>query len=68
MIDIAVEDRVFAHDTPVFPSSLRLAAVVASLALGVFLYGLDQTVIATAIPKITDHFHALGDIGCKQAF
>jgi MFS family permease len=28
-----------------------------------FLQGLDSTIVGTAIPKITDRFHALGDIG-----
>lgn len=28
-----------------------------------FLVALDRTIIATAIPKITDDFHSLGDIG-----
>lgn len=28
-----------------------------------FLVALDRTIIATAIPKITDEFHSLGDIG-----
>lgn len=51
----------------VYPTSLRLGAIVASLALSVFLYGLDQTIIATVIPKITDHFHALTDIGWYAA-
>lgn len=26
----------------------------------------DRTIIATAIPKITDEFDSLDDIGCKQ--
>jgi hypothetical protein len=61
------EKHIVSHDATAYPSSLRLAAVVASLALAVFLYGLDQTIIGTAIPKITDHFHALGDIGWSAA-
>jgi hypothetical protein len=50
-----------------YPTSFRLGALIGGLALAVFLYGLDQTIIATAIPKITDHFHALTDIGWYAA-
>ncbi|KAJ5935008.1 hypothetical protein N7466_004555 [Penicillium verhagenii] len=31
--------------------------------LALFLVALDRTIIATAIPRITDEFHSLGDIG-----
>ncbi|ODH26656.1 hypothetical protein ACO22_04488 [Paracoccidioides brasiliensis] len=41
----------------------RLSLVLISLNLSVFLIGLDNTIISTAIPKITDNFHALGDVG-----
>lgn len=37
-----------------YASGLKLAAVVAALALSVFLVSLDMTIVATAIPKITD--------------
>lgn len=43
-------------DTPeaVYPTGLRMAAIVVALALGIFLVALDMTIVATAIPKITD--------------
>ncbi|EEH21719.2 hypothetical protein PABG_03935 [Paracoccidioides brasiliensis Pb03] len=41
----------------------RLSLVLIGLNLSVFLIGLDNTIISTAIPKITDNFHALGDVG-----
>ncbi|KAF2201394.1 MFS general substrate transporter [Delitschia confertaspora ATCC 74209] len=50
-----------------YPTTFKLACIVFSLALAVFLYGLDQTIIATAIPKITDDFNALGDVGWYAA-
>ena len=37
-----------------YASGFRLAAIVAALALSVFLVSLDLTIVATAIPKITD--------------
>ncbi|CAI7617622.1 unnamed protein product [Penicillium viridicatum] len=41
----------------------KLIINVAALAIGQFLLGLDSTIVSTAAPKITDQFHALGDIG-----
>ena len=46
-----------------YPSGLKLAIVSASLCLAVFLMALDNTIIATAIPKITDQFQSLDDVG-----
>jgi hypothetical protein len=38
----------------VYPTGFRVAAIVVALALGIFLVALDMTIVATAIPKITD--------------
>ncbi|KAL9126067.1 MAG: hypothetical protein Q9217_004825 [Psora testacea] len=46
-----------------YPTGAKLAIIIASLCLSVFLMALDNTIIATAIPKITDHFKALDDVG-----
>lgn len=51
------------EDNIVYPSGLKLVVVTVALCLSVFLVALDNTIIATAIPKITDHFKALGDVG-----
>jgi hypothetical protein len=51
------------EDEAVYPSGTKLAAIVLALCLSVFLVALDNTIIATAIPKITDHFNSLGDVG-----
>ena len=50
-------------DELVYPSGLKLALITLALCLSVFLVALDNTIIATAIPKITDHFKSLGDVG-----
>lgn len=50
-------------DEPVYPTGAKLSIIVASLCLSVFLMALDNTIIATAIPKITDQFQALDDVG-----
>ncbi|KAF2869628.1 putative efflux pump antibiotic resistance protein [Massariosphaeria phaeospora] len=46
-----------------YPGTLKLWVIVFTLCLSLFLCGLDQTVITTAVPAITDDFHALEDIG-----
>lgn len=50
-----------------YPSGLRLGFVVLALVLGVFLISLDLTIVATAIPKITDEFHGLDDVSWYSA-
>lgn len=42
---------------------MQLAIIILALTLVFFLVGLDNTIISTAIPKITDHFHVLNDVG-----
>ncbi|KAM3079995.1 hypothetical protein ACMFMF_003409 [Clarireedia jacksonii] len=46
-----------------YPHGLKLWVILAALCLSVFLVALDQTIISTAIPKITDQFHSIQDIG-----
>ena len=46
-----------------YPRGLKLATVIVALCLAVFLVALDNTIIATAIPRVTDEFHALNDVG-----
>ncbi|OGM45192.1 efflux pump antibiotic resistance protein [Aspergillus bombycis] len=50
-------------DEPQYPGPLKLTLIVLSLNLAMFLVGLDNTIISSAIPKITDQFHTLGDVG-----
>lgn len=51
------------EDTSRHPHGLKLVTLIIALDLAVFLVALDQTIIATAIPKITDRFKSVGDIG-----
>ncbi|KAK0731966.1 major facilitator superfamily transporter [Lasiosphaeris hirsuta] len=46
-----------------YPKGVRLGLIITSLAAAVFLCALDETIIATAIPKITDDFKSINDIG-----
>ncbi|KAL5343543.1 major facilitator superfamily domain-containing protein [Aspergillus crustosus] len=51
------------QDEPQYPSKIKLACILVGLNLSMFLVGLDNTILSSAIPKITDRFHALGDVG-----
>ncbi|KAJ7758576.1 major facilitator superfamily domain-containing protein [Mycena maculata] len=46
-----------------YPTGLKLGLITLALCLSVFLVSLDNTIIATAIPKITDQFDSLDDVG-----
>ena len=46
-----------------YPSGISLAFLIASLLLALFLVALDGTIIATAIPSITDDFNSRSDVG-----
>jgi hypothetical protein len=45
------------------PRSVRFWLTLLCNFLALFLVALDRTIIATAVPRISDEFHALGDIG-----
>ncbi|KAH6691667.1 azole resistance protein [Plectosphaerella plurivora] len=45
------------------PRSINFWLVMLSNFVAVFLVALDRTILATAIPRITDNFKSLGDIG-----
>ncbi|CAG8401213.1 unnamed protein product [Penicillium salamii] len=51
------------HDDKRHPSAAKLTFIILALCLAVFCMALDNTIIATAIPHITDQFHALDDVG-----
>lgn len=46
-----------------YPSRSKLVVIIVSANLAMFLVGLDNTILSSAIPKITDRFHALEDVG-----
>ncbi|KAI0148994.1 major facilitator superfamily transporter, partial [Pestalotiopsis sp. NC0098] len=46
-------------DEVVYPHGTQLALIMASVMLNLFLAALDQTIVATAIPSITNEFHGL---------
>ncbi|CAK7224358.1 hypothetical protein SEUCBS140593_005547 [Sporothrix eucalyptigena] len=50
-----------------YPHGLQLAVLVSAALVAVFLIALDQTIVGTAIPKITDEFHGLKDVSWYAA-
>ncbi|UPL00429.1 hypothetical protein LCI18_011363 [Fusarium solani-melongenae] len=48
--------------TTEYPTGLRLFFILLALGLSIFLASLDMTIVATAIPKITDEFRGLDKV------
>jgi len=48
---------------PFYPESAALALLMVGICLAAFLVALDRTIVATAIPRITDDFKRPSDIG-----
>jgi hypothetical protein len=46
-----------------YPKGLRLALLLLSVFVSMFLVALDRLIISTAIPQITDEFQSLQDVG-----
>ncbi|CZR63238.1 probable aflatoxin efflux pump AFLT [Phialocephala subalpina] len=47
----------------VYPSGFKLALLMISIFIGMFLVALDKLIISTAIPQITNEFRSANDIG-----
>ncbi|RHZ58263.1 hypothetical protein CDV55_103096 [Aspergillus turcosus] len=61
--DEKIEENSGLETPPPTLSGLKSVAVFTVLCLAVFLVALDNTIIATAIPRITDEFRALDAVG-----
>lgn len=59
----AQETEAESEPEPEYPGNFRLTLIVFAIALAMLLLGLDCTIFSTAIPKVTDEFHALADVG-----
>ncbi|KIX10126.1 uncharacterized protein Z518_01207 [Rhinocladiella mackenziei CBS 650.93] len=46
-----------------YPSGLKLALLMTSILVGMFLSSLDKLIISTAVPEITNEFNSADDIG-----
>lgn len=59
----AVEANETTAEEEEYPGALALTCIVIALILAMFLVALDMTIVATAIPEITDQFHSLDQVG-----
>ncbi|KAL8823438.1 MAG: hypothetical protein Q9191_005855 [Dirinaria sp. TL-2023a] len=57
------DDDLSRINTADYPRAFKLAMIVVALVLSIFLVALDMTIVATAIPRITDEFHSLDQVG-----
>jgi MFS family permease len=50
-------------DNAEYPKGIHLFTIVLGLVMAMMLAVMDMTILATAIPHITDQFHSLDDVG-----
>lgn len=56
--------KVEATENPhAYPGPLALSLLTVGICISVFLVSLDRTIVATAIPRITNEFHSSNDVG-----
>ena len=48
---------------PAYPPTSKVLVIIGGLFLVLFLIALDRLIIGVAIPRITDEFNSLGDVG-----
>ena len=51
------------NDDSQYPTGIKFAATLTTMGCVLVLTGLDNGILSTAIPTITDHFHTVADIG-----
>ncbi|KFZ02102.1 hypothetical protein V500_00432 [Pseudogymnoascus sp. VKM F-4518 (FW-2643)] len=51
-----------ADDTE-YPSIAKVIPIMLALSASMFLVALDRNIVATAVPRIADEFHSIGDVG-----
>lgn len=54
-------------DDIVYPTGTKLGLTIASMMLSCVAYGVDLTIIAAAVPAVTNDFHSIRDIGWYSA-
>ncbi|KNG81243.1 putative MFS multidrug transporter [Aspergillus nomiae NRRL 13137] len=60
---ISREDGRSSAEDIVYPAGLKLALLLMSIFVGMFLVSLDRLIVSTAIPQITNEFNSAKDIG-----
>ncbi|KAL9101308.1 MAG: hypothetical protein Q9163_003420 [Psora crenata] len=61
--DEKAKETVQTPDDESLPTVSRLAILVVSTCTAIFLQALDTTIIATAVPRITQQFHSIDEVG-----
>lgn len=56
-----------ADENVVYPSGAKLYLTMTSVMISCIIYGLDLTIIAVAVPSVTDEFKSIQDIGWYTA-
>ncbi|KAF5023421.1 hypothetical protein F66182_4521 [Fusarium sp. NRRL 66182] len=64
---LEVEEPRNDDDDIVYPTGPKLWSTMASMSIACFLSGLDLTIVAVAVPSITDDFQTISDIGWYSA-
>ncbi|KAK5199607.1 hypothetical protein LTR92_000148 [Exophiala xenobiotica] len=59
---LEVEEPGVSEESMIYPSGPKLWLTMASLCLSIFLNGLDLTIVAVAVPSLTDKFKTIADI------
>ncbi|KAH8753524.1 efflux pump antibiotic resistance protein [Diaporthe sp. PMI_573] len=54
---------VAAEDETQYPTGIRFWAIMVCYAMVLAFIGLDMSIVATAVPSITDEFHTVADVG-----
>lgn len=52
-----------AEDETQYPTGIRFWAIMLCYAIVLAFIGLDMSIVATAVPSITDEFHTVADVG-----
>ncbi|KAL5319175.1 hypothetical protein ACEPPN_012224 [Leptodophora sp. 'Broadleaf-Isolate-01'] len=58
-----IQSQIKVDENISYPTGWKLVSITIALCCAVFVVTLDQTIIATAIPRITDEFNSLQDVG-----
>ncbi|KAJ5921198.1 hypothetical protein N7466_009524 [Penicillium verhagenii] len=62
-----IQEQLEIEDAPVYPTGLKRGLVIFSILLSAIFVGLDMTIVAVAVPSLSNHFKQLNDIGWYSA-
>lgn len=67
LLEVQEEVPTNVDDNIVYPTGAKLYLTIASVMTACIIYGLDLTIIAVAVPSLTDDFKSIRDIGWYTA-